>query len=282
MVDFGVFSLSRRAALQGLALAASSGLSGATRAFADDTLADIKKRGEMVVATEMQFPPFDISDNGVYKGVDRDLIDAVAKEMGVKVSYLDLPWTSVLPGLEAKKFDLCIAPVTITKERLKRYSFSVPIAEATAALMKRADDKSIMKPEDIAGKAVGGQKGTSQLEQLKGFSAKLAKPVEIKEYVDNNQSYADLAAGRIDASVNSLPNLAYAAAQRSDTFAVVLPPFGQPTYFSWVGRLEDKTLLDAINAAIVKLEGDGAMAKIQKTWFGQSFELPKTIPEPAI
>ena len=45
----------------------------------------------------MQFPPFDISDNGVYKGVDRDLVDAVAKEMGVKVSYIDLPWTSGCP-----------------------------------------------------------------------------------------------------------------------------------------------------------------------------------------
>ena len=104
---------------------------------------------------------------------------------------------------------------------MKRYAFSVPIADATAALMKRANDKSIMKPEDIAGKTVGGQKGTSQVEQLKAFAAKLPKPVEVKEYVDNNQSYADLAAGRIDASVNSLPNLAYAAAQRSDTFAVV-------------------------------------------------------------
>ena len=170
-------------------------------------------------ATEMQFPPFDISDNGTYKGLNRDLIDAVGKEMGLKVSYLDLPWTSILPGLEAKKFDLCIAPVTITKERMKHYAFTVPIADATAALMKRADDKSIMKPEDIAGRTVGGQKGTSQLAQLKAFAAKLPKPVEVKEYVDNNQSYADLAAGRIDASVNSLPNLAYVAQQRSDTFA---------------------------------------------------------------
>ena len=91
-----------------------------------------------------------------------------------------------------------------------------------------------MKPEDIAGKTVGGQKGTSQVEQLKAFAAKLPKPVEVKEYVDNNQSYADLAAGRIDAAVNSLPNLAYVAQQRPDTFAVVTPPFGQPTYFSWV------------------------------------------------
>ena len=265
------------------AVAASGGFIGLTRsAFADDTLAEIKKRGELVTATEMQFPPFDISDNGVYKGVDRDLVDAVAKEMGVKVSYLDLPWTSVLPGLDAKKFDLCIAPVTITKERMKRYAFTVPIADATAALMKRAGDESIMKPEDIAGKTVGGQKGTSQVEQLKAFAAKLPKPVEVKEYVDNNQSYADLAAARIDASVNSLPNLAYAAAQRSDVFAVVPPAFGSPTYFSWVARLDDKSLIDAVNAAILKVEADGTMAKIQKQWFGQTMELPKTVPEPSV
>src|SRR5271166_2140258 len=89
--------ITRRVALKaGLAaLAASGGFVAATRAaFAEDTLAEIKKRGELVAATEMQFPPFDISDNGVYKGLDRDLIDAVGKELGVKVTYLDLPWTS--------------------------------------------------------------------------------------------------------------------------------------------------------------------------------------------
>ena len=279
-----IFSSTRRSILgKALLGAACAGalLAGMAAARAD-TLADVKQRGELVIATEMQFPPFDISDNGTYKGVDRDLIDEVGKELGVKVKYLDLPWTSILPGLEAKKFDLCIAPVTITKERMQRYLFTVPIADATAALMKRANDASIAKPEDIAGKTVGGQKGTSQLEQLKAFAAKLPKPVDVKEYVDNNQSYADLAAGRIDASVNSLPNLAYAAAQRSDAFAVVLPAFGQPTYFSWVGRLEDKTLLDAINVAIVKLDGDGTMAAIQKKWFGQTMDLPTTVPEPSI
>jgi polar amino acid transport system substrate-binding protein len=281
MMHSDKITVTRREALK-TGLAAATLIGGTRLALADDTLAKIKMRDELTTATEMQFPPFDISDNGVYKGLDRDLVDAVAKEMGIKVSYLDLPWTSVLPGLEAKKFDLCIAPVTITKERMKRYAFSVPIADATAALMKRANDASIAKPEDIAGKTVGGQKGTSQVEQLKAFAAKLPKPVEIKEYVDNNQSYADLAAGRIDASVNSLPNLQYAAAQRSDTFAVVLPPFGQPTYFSWVARLDDKPLMDAINAAILKVEADGTMAQIQKKWLGQTTDLPKTVPEPSI
>jgi polar amino acid transport system substrate-binding protein len=285
MTQFDKLAFTRRGALKAglVGIAASSAMFGATRsAFADDTLAEIKKRGVLSTATEMQFPPFDISDNGTYKGLNRDLIDAVGKQMGLKVSYLDLPWTSILPGLEAKKFDLCIAPVTITKERMKHYAFTVPIADATAALMKRADDKSLMKPEDIAGRTVGGQKGTSQLAQLKAFAAKLPKPVEVKEYVDNNQSYADLAAGRIDASVNSLPNLAYVVQQRSDTFAMVAPPFGQPTYFSWVGRLDDTTLIDAISAAILAVEADGTMAKIQKTWFGQTMDLPKTVPEPSI
>ena len=263
-------------------LASALALWGAPPPAFADTLADVKARGELIVATEMQFPPFDISDNGEYKGVDRDLIDQIGNELGVKVKYIDLPWTSVLPGLEAKKFDLVIAPVTITKERAKRYAFSVPIANATAALMKRADDKSISRPEDLAGKVVGGQKGTSQLEQFKAFAAKLPKPVEIKEYVDNNQSYADLAAGRIDAAINSLPNLAYTASQRSDAFAVVIPPFGQPAYFSWVGRLDDKSLIDAVNAAILKVEANGAMGAIQKKWFGQTMDLPKTVPEPTI
>ena len=284
MKRLGGMTITRRDALKAAgALAASGGiLAWPGRALADDTLAEIKKRGELVAATEMQFPPFDISDNGTYTGLDRELIDAVGRELGVKVKYLDLPWTSVLPGLEAKKFDIVIAPVTITKERMKRYAFTVPIADATAALMKRADDKSIMKPEDIAGKTVGGQKGTSQLAQLKEFAAKLPKPVEVKEYVDNNQAAADLAAGRLDATVNSLPNLAYAAAQRSDTFAVVTPPFGQPTYFSWVGRPDDKSLIDAVNAALVKIQESGELAKYQKEWFGQSIDLPKTVPEPKI
>jgi polar amino acid transport system substrate-binding protein len=272
--------MKRRTALTA-ALAAPALIGLGRRALAD-TLADVKQRGELVCATEMEFPPFDFLVNNVYTGVDRDLIDEVGKDLGVKVKYLDLPWTSVLPGLEAKKFDFVIAPVTITLERMKRYSFTVPIADATAALMKRADDKSINKPEDIAGKTVGGQKGTAQLAQLQEWSKKLPKPVTVKEYVDNNQSYADLAAGRLDASVNSLPNLAYAASQRKDAFAVVLPPFGQATYFSWVGRLDDKSLTDAISASLVKQQEDGRMATIQKKWFGQALALPKTVPVPTV
>ena len=93
---------------------AAAGMGLLRQAARADALADVKSRGEIVCATEMQFPPFDFLVDNTYTGVDRDLMDAVAADMGVRAKYLDLPWTSVLPGLEAGKFDLCIAPVTIT------------------------------------------------------------------------------------------------------------------------------------------------------------------------
>src|SRR5260370_36972820 len=100
------YSPARRTMLKtGLVGAACAGLLlGALGAASADTLADVKQRGELVIATEMQFPPFDISDNGTYKGVDRDLIDEVGRELGVKVKYLDLPWPTALRASEPRRF----------------------------------------------------------------------------------------------------------------------------------------------------------------------------------
>ena len=138
--------------------AAAIGLGLALPASAD-LLSDIKAKGSITVATEMHFSPFDMLVDGEYQGIDRDLFDEVAKELGVSVEYLDLPWESVLPGLDAGKFDLVNAPVTITAERMKRYAFTLPIANATVALVKKAGDDSIMAPAAIAGKAAGPQTG---------------------------------------------------------------------------------------------------------------------------
>jgi polar amino acid transport system substrate-binding protein len=255
------------------------GLSGTARA--DDVLAKVKAKGELVVGTEEQFAPFDFQDNGEHKGVNVDVFDEIGKELGVKVTWIDLPWESVLPGLEAGKYDIVGGPATITKARMERYRFSLPIADASVALLKRADDKTIMKPEDVAGKAVGGGKASAQLEQLQKFVATLPGKTEVREYVDNNQAYADLAAGRIVAVGNSLPNIAYVAAQRSDTFAVVMPPFGAKTYFGFIGRKDDdsKALMDAVDAALAKMIKDGRLAAIEKKWFGVEMDLPSTMPE---
>ncbi|MGA2080343.1 MAG: transporter substrate-binding domain-containing protein [Holophaga sp.] len=252
-------------------------LTFSARAQAQDLLAKVKTAKELVIGTEAQFAPFDFMEGGAHKGLNVDIFDEVGKELGVKVKFIDLPWESVLPGLDAHKYDLVAGPATITKERVLRYAFSVPIAEASVGFLKRAKDTSITKPSDVAGKVVGGQKGSAQLEQVKKYVATLPGKTEVREYIDNNQGYADLAAGRIVAMGNSLPNNADVAKKRPDVFALVQPTFGVKTYFGFIGLKdpESKPLMDAVNAAMVKMEKDGRMAAIQQKWFGTSFDLPQ-------
>lgn len=251
---------------------------------AADVLAAVKKAGVLKVGTETAFAPFDFIDNGKHVGLNVDLFAEIGKELGVKIQWVALPWEGVLPGLEAGKFDMVAGPATITKARMERYRFTPPIADATDALLKAAGDKTIMKPADIAGKTVGAGTASAQLSQLQDYVKTLPKKVEIREYPGNNEAYADLAAGRIVAVANSLPNIAYVAKKRPDTFAVVQPPFGPKTYFGYIGRkdADHKTLMDAVQKAILKIKADGRLAKLQKKWFGTTFDTPDAVTKPNV
>ncbi|MFD1883345.1 transporter substrate-binding domain-containing protein [Paracoccus pacificus] len=269
------FHTTLRAALFGISALAL----GVTAASADQ-LADVKAAGKLELATDMHYAPFDMLNNGTYEGVTKDLFDEVAKDLGVTPNYMDVPWTAELPGLEAGKFDMVIAPVTITPERLQRYTFTLPIADATVGLVKAASNDAIQKPEDLAGKNVGVQQGTAQEKQLQAYGDKIGG-IEIKGYGTADEAYADLAAGRLDAVAGSSPNLAYLVKNRGDVFAPVQPAFGAPTYFAWVLRKDDasKSLADAVNQSILKMHEDGRLKAIQEKWFGAATDLPTEVPQ---
>lgn len=263
--------------------AALFGLSvlGLSLPAAADQLADVKAAGQIVTATDMHYAPFDMLNNGTYEGMTKDLFDEVSKELGVTPVYQDIPWEAELPGVEAKKFDIIIAPVTITAERLDRYAFSLPIADATVGMIKAAGNDAIKAPQDVAGKTVGVQQGTAQAKQLAAFGDKIGG-ITIKEYGTTDEAYADLAAGRLDAVAGSLPNLAYLVKQRGDVFALLDPAtFGEPKYFAWVLRkdADSTTLVDAINAALLKMTDDGRVKAIQEKWLGVYTELPREVPK---
>lgn len=268
------FSNTLKSALFGLAA-----LGLAVPAMADQ-LSDIKAAGKIVTATDMHYAPFDVLNNGTYEGMTKDLFDGVAKEIGVEPVYQDIPWTAELPGLEVKKFDIVIAPVTITPERLERYAFTLPIADATVALVRAAANTEMKKPEDIKGKTVGVQQGTAQFKQLQAFGDTLGG-VDVKEYGTTDEAYADLAAGRLDAVAGSLPNLTYLVKSRPETFAMFDDAtFGQPTYFAWVARkdADSESFVKAVNDAVLKMTDDGRVKAIQEKWLGSYTELPREVP----
>ena len=261
------------------ALLALTTLGLATPVLADQ-LADIQAAGKIVTATDMHYAPFDMLNNGTYEGLTKDLFDEVAKELGVEPVYQDIPWPAELPGLEVGKFDIIIAPVTITPERIERYAFGLPISDATVGLVRAAASDAVTKPEDIAGKTVGVQQGTAQFKQLEAYGATLGG-LTIKEYGTTDEAYADLAAGRLEAVAGSLPNLAYLVKNRPETFALTDPAtFGEPKYFAWAMQKDEDSasLVAAINAAILKMHDDGRMTAIQEKWFGTSPDLPREVP----
>jgi polar amino acid transport system substrate-binding protein len=255
-----------------------------THARSAGLLDEAKARGELLLGTELQFAPFEFLKDGKAVGYSIDLMDLVAADLGVKVHIQDLPFASVLPGLDAKKYDMVEATSTITKARMERYYFTLPIMDATVALVKRKGDTSIQKPADIAGKIVGGTKGSAQTKLLQDYVKTLPGGVqEVKEYIGSPNAFADLEAGRIVAVAGSLPNLAYLVKTRPDTFELVMPAFGPKAYFGWLTRKDDasKQLIDAIDASLVKLTKAGKVKELQMKWFGVEIDLPTDgVPPP--
>ena len=90
------------------ATAVAGAMSGFSRAArAQDALTQMKANGVLRIGTETAFAPFDFIDSsGKHVGFNLDLFAARGKDLGVKVTYTLLPFEGLLPGLEARRFDL--------------------------------------------------------------------------------------------------------------------------------------------------------------------------------
>ena len=88
-----------------LALGASAALALPTTAFAEGgSVADIKKRGKLVVGTEAAYEPYEFVENGQVVGFGRDILVIMADKLGVKLEQMNLPFQGLLPGLLSHKF----------------------------------------------------------------------------------------------------------------------------------------------------------------------------------
>ncbi len=268
------FSGLLKSTLAGVALLALSVPSNA------DQLDDVKAAGRIVTSVDMHFTPLGMIIDGQYAGLNKDLFDEVAKEIGVEPVYQDIPWPAQLPGLEVKKFDIVTVAAAITPERLERYAFTLPVVYAPVGLVRSVRNDDVRKPEDLKGKVAGAIQGSTQARRLQEFSDEIGG-IDIREYGTIDEAYADLAAGRLDAVAGTLPIVSYLVKTRPESFALLEPAeIGKPDYLSWVARkTEDSaSFVAAINEAILKMTDDGRMQAIQEKWLGTYTELPRELP----
>ncbi|PXW25337.1 transporter substrate-binding domain-containing protein [Paraburkholderia caballeronis] len=255
-----------------------------------DLLGRINANKEITIATEARYAPFEYVDNGKIVGYDADLMAYVLKSLpDVKVKQLDLPFQGLLPGLDAKRFDIVVTAVTVNKDRASHFAFTLPVADATTGVLLRSNETSIKSPDDLNGKIVGSQTGSAQLQALIALDKKLKDAggpglKQIKQYVAFDEAYADLAVGRLDAVAQSLANLGPLMKSRPGVFAVLPQTIGPKSYFAWVVRkdADSASLLKLFSDGIARANQDGTMKKLQQKWFGSTMDVPTELPAPSI
>lgn len=246
------------------------------------TFDKIKKDGKVTIATEAAYAPFEYMENGKIVGYGSDILEIMVKDMGVKMEQMDLPFQGILPGLDAKKYDIVATSIIATPERAKKYGLTNPIAEGTAAIIKRKGDTTIKTVEDVSGKKCGSQLNSGSGKSLKEFAEKIkanGKPAvsELKEYTSFPEATLELKNGRIDAVCQSLPALQVLMKNQPGVFELV-GVIGDKRYISWAVRKEDKELLKFLNDEIAKMKKDGSLSKMQVKWFGKAFnDLPDVL-----
>jgi len=268
-----------RFGLVALALALVAGMSPLVvppAASDEDTLAEIKKRGVINIFVEAQYRPYEFRDqSGQIVGLDIDLARKMFEDgLGIKCSFTDLDLAGVLGALLTRKTDLVISGITITQDRAKRFGLSIPYSEAGAAILLRADDTRLSGPDDLSGKVVGTQIGSSSQKTAETFEAQLkaqGKPgyAELKTYERYPTAYQDLLSKRLDAVVQGRPPLKVLIKERPNLFKI-LAGLGPKAYYGAVARKGDTALLEYVNGQIRKFKQDGTLKALQEKWLGES------------
>lgn len=238
----------------------------------------IKKRGQVTVATEAAYYPFEFVENGKIVGYDKDILDAIVKGWGIKLNQLDLPFAGILPGLLERKYDFVATALLINPERAKKYAFTMPIAQVKVGVLKRKGDTRVKSVDDLSGLVVGtGTPPAGPTVIFMHYNDDLkAKGKGIKEqkmFSAAPDEFLALLNRQVDAAIESTPVLLGAMRKYPDKFELV-GTFGSPFWVGWVTRPDNLDVRDAINVQIRKLRDSGELAKLQKKWFGYTMEIP--------
>lgn len=213
------------------------------------------------VGTDATFPPMEFVDNGKRTGFDIELMEAIAKNMGKQIEWIDIDFKGLIPGLISKRFDMAVSAIYITDERKKVVDFTDPYYAGGLVAMVKDNNAAIKKLSDLDGKKVSVQVGTKSVSYLAEKFPKVQR-VEVEK---NQEMFSLVDIGRADAAVTGKP----AAFQyvRTRGGLRVLDEQLTTEEYGMALRKDTPELTKAVNASIAKLKADGTYAAIVKKWF---------------
>jgi polar amino acid transport system substrate-binding protein len=212
------------------------------------------------VVTDATFPPMEFVKDGQRTGFDIDLVEALGKEMGRKIEWIDIDFKGLIPALQSGRADMAMSAIYITDERRKVVDFSDPYyAGGLVVLAKKAGPVKTLK--DLDGRKVSVQVGTKSVQFLKDNFPK-AERIE----VEKNQEMFNLAQiGRADAAVTGKPAAKLYAQSHPDM--IVLPEQITTEEYGMAIPKNQPATTQAINAALKAIKTNGTYDKLVAKWF---------------
>jgi lysine/arginine/ornithine transport system substrate-binding protein len=254
-----LFGLNHKAAVLALAASAAFGAHAA----------DMK---EMRFGVEASYAPFESkSPSGELIGFDIDVGNAVCAKLKVKCVWVENSFDGLIPALQARKFDGINSDMTITDKRKTAIDFTDPIYTIPNQLVAKKGGNVLPTVDGLKGKHVGVLQGSIQETYAKAKWAPAG--VDVQSYQAQDQIYADLSAGRLDAAFQDAEaaSKGFLKMPQGAGFAFAGPAVSDDKLLgAGVGfgvRKNDKALKEALNRALKELKDDGTIDKLAAKYF---------------
>ncbi|HDT4844480.1 TPA: transporter substrate-binding domain-containing protein [Klebsiella pneumoniae] len=224
------------------------------------------------LGTEPAYAPFESKNaQGEVVGFDIDLAKELCRRIKANCTIVQTEFDALIPSLKARKIDAIIAALSITPKRLKEIDFTDKLYSANARLIAPKGSKIQPDLASLQGKSIGVQQGTIQEVYANRYWS--PKGVNVVAYQAQDQVYADLTAGRLDAGFQDETAGSYGFLKQDAGKAYEFAgPAVKDNEIFGVGtgiglRKGDKALQDAFNSALAEMLKDGTYQKIASRYF---------------
>lgn len=223
-----------------------------------------QETSKIVIASDATWPPMEFVDEaGDIVGFDIDLMAALAEEAGFEYEVRNTNWDGIFAGLANGAYDAVISSVTITDERKKAMNFTEPYINAGQILLTRVDLEGVSELEDMKGKSVGVQQGTTG-----DFAVEAITAIDRRAYDDIGLAVQDLLNGNVDGVVCDSP-IAADYVMNNPNFKGKLKIVGEPFTSEFLGiavQKDNVELLETLNAALAEVIASGKRDQLVDKW----------------
>ena len=234
------------------------------------TLESVQKAGKLTIATSPDFPPFEsLGENGEVTGIEIDVLNLICEKLGVALEINQMDFDSVLPGVQAGKFDVGVSGISVTEKRQKNVLFTDPYCLAAQAIVV-TEGSEVKGKADLEGKKVSVQTGTT------AESFCMENGYDVSSFASNSDAQAALTSGKVDAwaidDLTAADMVKVYNAEGGEQLVILNEAMTtEPYAFAFAFGSED--LVAEINAILSGLVADGTIASIF-----EKYEAPYTSP----